>query len=456
MNTINIAVAGHTNTGKTTLIRTLMKTTIGEVSDSPNVTKRGEAYYFDGLQATFIDTPGFQHALATRMYLDLLNENPNLKHSQDWKSKLNYDNDAIQALENSDVVIYVASLSVVPDDSYKEELLLIKRKSSRIIAVINQYRRQLEATSDEKAVENRINQWIDVFQKQSIDKIITFDAHWDNPRKVNQLYDNILNILDDDQKSRFVEGLRRFKERQADIRQEACEMLASLIEKISEIELTNIPRRDVENKKRQNDAKEKVLRKINGSIAEFVYCVSQLYKIAAQEPTTSKEQLLLKMEPRANWRNRMGTGSGAAAILGAFSACFGGIFGAAVGLLTGGAAIITGAIAGAQLGGFIGTTIGSLAVFSDDNDTVAIKIEIEQIRTLFVTGIAIIWGLSSNGYGRDRELSSVESQQIEQQIKQHIDRLRNQCRDINLLHVNKIAIIKYCEKVLESIENEIE
>ncbi|MBE9183180.1 50S ribosome-binding GTPase [Microcoleus sp. LEGE 07076] len=37
---ISIAVVGHTNTGKTTLIRTLMKTSIGEVGDSANVTKK--------------------------------------------------------------------------------------------------------------------------------------------------------------------------------------------------------------------------------------------------------------------------------------------------------------------------------------------------------------------------------------------------------------------------------
>lgn len=37
---VRIAVAGHTNTGKTTLIRTLMRTVVGEVGDSPNVTQQ--------------------------------------------------------------------------------------------------------------------------------------------------------------------------------------------------------------------------------------------------------------------------------------------------------------------------------------------------------------------------------------------------------------------------------
>ncbi|MBE9143788.1 GTPase [Planktothrix mougeotii] len=41
---VRIAVAGHTNTGKTTLIRTLMRTVVGEVRDSSNVTQEGQAY----------------------------------------------------------------------------------------------------------------------------------------------------------------------------------------------------------------------------------------------------------------------------------------------------------------------------------------------------------------------------------------------------------------------------
>ncbi|MEK0189697.1 GTPase, partial [Microcoleus anatoxicus] len=92
---ISIAVVGHTNTGKTTLIRTLMKTSIGEVGDSANVTKKGQSYFFEGLQATFIDAPGFQYASNLMMYLDSLNENPEFKMSQSWQEKMVYDMNAI-------------------------------------------------------------------------------------------------------------------------------------------------------------------------------------------------------------------------------------------------------------------------------------------------------------------------------------------------------------------------
>lgn len=72
MNTdqIRITIAGHTNVGKTTLIRTLMKTSVGEVRDSANVTKKGEAHFYKGLQATFVDTPGFRFADICNLYLE--------------------------------------------------------------------------------------------------------------------------------------------------------------------------------------------------------------------------------------------------------------------------------------------------------------------------------------------------------------------------------------------------
>jgi len=46
--TLKIAIADQTNTGKTTPIRTLMKAEIGEVGDEPNVTPIGTAYDFEG------------------------------------------------------------------------------------------------------------------------------------------------------------------------------------------------------------------------------------------------------------------------------------------------------------------------------------------------------------------------------------------------------------------------
>ena len=59
---IDIAVVGHTNVGKTSLLRTLVRRRdFGEVSDSPGTTRHVESVdlYIDGTSAVrYHDTPG--------------------------------------------------------------------------------------------------------------------------------------------------------------------------------------------------------------------------------------------------------------------------------------------------------------------------------------------------------------------------------------------------------------
>ncbi|BAZ40926.1 GTPase Era [Calothrix sp. NIES-4101] len=446
LKTINIAIAGHTNTGKTSLIRTLMKSPIGEVGDCANVTKKGEAYYFESLQATFIDTPGFQYAPIVMMCLDAKKENPEFKISEKWESKINYDRDAIAALEDSDVVIYVASLSVVPDDSYQEEISIIRHKSTKIVGVINQYKKQLEATNKD-IVDGRVHQWESFFREQSIEQIVVFDAHWDNPIKVNQLYKSIFEILNDEQKSCFTEGLRRFKDRQQKIRKEACKMLSTLIIDCRNEAIVSIPKKDSENKDKIEEAQRQLVEKINHHLYLFVEPVSLLYKIAAENPTTSEEEIIFKIRSEPNWRERAGIGANAAAVLAALSGLLGGIIGFAI---VPGTGFINGFAVGSQLGTVIGGAIGSLAIFSDENDTVAIKLDNEQLKIILIKGLAIIWGLSSNGYGRAKELTLQESRYIEEDVSS----FRTQQNNINLMSANESKIVEFCEKLLNSLESE--
>ncbi len=451
---ISIAVVGHTNTGKTTLIRTLMKTSIGEVGDSANVTKKGQSYFFEGLQATFIDTPGFQYASNLMMYLDSLNENPDFKMSQSWQEKMVYDLDAIASIESTDIVLYVASLTIVPDDNYKEEISLILKKCSKVVAVINQYKKEL-AASDKISVNNRVTQWKNLFQEHSINDVILFDAHWDSPVKVKQIYDGILNILDSDQKLRFTEGLKRFKERELEIRKEACNMLSVfIIEPYQGKPILTIPKADCNNEYKREIAKEQIADKIDRSFATFLHNITYLYKVAAEHPTTSKEQLCLDFKTDHNLMNRLSIGSGSAAVTAGFGSFFMAIVGGGVvGVLTGGVGIVGGAIAGAQIGASVGAVIGSFAIFYEAQDTVNINIEVEQMKTLLVKGVSLIWGLSNNGYGRARDVSANEGEQIEKKVSQIQKNLGFQ---INLARADKNTIIKHCEKILDQLENEIE
>ena len=73
---LRIAVVGHTNTGKTSLLRTLLRDTrFGEVSSRPSTTRHveGARLLANGdTVAKLFDTPGMEDAIALLDYIDLL------------------------------------------------------------------------------------------------------------------------------------------------------------------------------------------------------------------------------------------------------------------------------------------------------------------------------------------------------------------------------------------------
>lgn len=447
---IRIAIAGHTNTGKTTLIRTLMKSSVGEVGDLPNVTKKGNAYFHYGLQADFVDTPGFQYASVVLLSWDFKQENPDFKVPKNWEDKINYDLDAIEVISNADVVLYLGNLSVVPDDSYKDEIAVVKKLQPKAVAVLNQYKKQLKA-SDEEVVNNRIDQWKKVLNEQNINDVIIFDAHWDSPKKITKIYDCIYNVLDEEQKLLFTEGLKQFKNRELSIQREAFYLLSLCIEDCQNNAKKELRRTDYSTKENiEQQARVEIARIINGSLTSFLYRVTTLYEKAAENPTASKEDLMIKINSSINLPERIGIGSSAAGILGAFGAAVGGTIGAiGLGIFTGGLGMAEGAIGGAQLGGMIGAAIGSIATFSDTNDIVTIKIESEQVRYLLSECLAYIWGLSNYGFGRGRDLTQKEIEEI----RNNIDNLVKSTQpNTNWLRINKNKLIKLCENILNKLE----
>jgi|GEM_PF-1340038 len=447
---INIAIAGRTNVGKTTLISSLMKNFVGKICDAPNVTSRGEEHYFDSLQTVFIDTPGFQKASLLSFYLNRLTEDPHFQLGQKEQDKLLYDLNAMKALENSDAIVSVASLAYVPDDSFDDEISIVKRQCSKIVVVISQYHQRLKATSKPE-VENRIEQWKEFCAVHSINQVVVFDAHWDNPAKINLIYDGIYDILEPEQQSKFFEGLRNFKERQLAIKRGACDMFASLIKDCPEKAVATISKADYKNEQKREEATDQLAMKINDAVTQFVYCVSELYRVSAEHPRMSKEDLFLLTQPKTNFFNRIGWGAGGAAVLGGAAAVIGGVLGATfMALASGGALplVIAAATAWAQIGGIAGGGAGTLFSFIDNEDTVTIKIDEKQMKALAVKCIAIIWGLSNNGYGRGRDLSSEEIAEI----VPNVSATQDLCSEIIFTKSTKTEILEYCEKILTLLE----
>src|SRR5215217_5789300 len=71
---LRIAVVGHTNAGKTSLLRTLTRRAdFGEVSDRPGTTRhveRIELMVRDRAAVRFFDTPGLEDAVSLREHIE--------------------------------------------------------------------------------------------------------------------------------------------------------------------------------------------------------------------------------------------------------------------------------------------------------------------------------------------------------------------------------------------------
>ncbi len=318
---ISIVIAGHTNIGKTTLIRTFMKTSVGEVGDCANVTKKGESYQYDGLQAHFIDTPGFRYAAIYNMYLDELEKDPTYKMPRKWQKKIDLDLDAIQAIKESTAAIYVGNLSIVPDESHEEEMNVVQKLQPKVIAILNQYHKQLKASSQGE-VEHRIDLWKQALSSCNIDNVVVFDAHWDKYSKVNQIYENIHQVLDQEEKHIFHQGLTAFKERQKEIRKEACSMLADCVAKLQQVKITE---------RKSIYSEEQVIKQIGEIIRDFMMGFTQnvnaLYIVAAEYPTKTREELKFSLQANANIGARLSSGAGVAALFGSGGAAIGAAIG---------------------------------------------------------------------------------------------------------------------------------
>ncbi len=277
---IKIALAGHTNTGKTTLIRTLMKSTVGKVDDFPNVTKESKTYFYDGIQAFFIDTPGFSNASVYNMYLDAKQEDPNFKLPKNWEQKISLDLDAIKFITESNVALYVGTLDAVPDDGYKQEISAVIKTQQKCIGILNKYKAQLQASSKD-AVEKRIALWKKEFKKLGIENTVVFDAHWYQPSKIEKIYDGILEVLSSQEKSLFSEGLREFKNRQKEIRKQAIIELAKSIHDLQDIEISTKKARVSD-----EEVRETINRRVQSIIVRFIHTVVELYKVSAEYPYT--------------------------------------------------------------------------------------------------------------------------------------------------------------------------
>lgn len=435
--TIKIAVVGPTNVGKTTFISTLMRAVVGKISDEANVTKEGTRYDYDGLQATFIDTPGFQQPGLALQYIE------GIKLTEKYMEKIKYDVKAIETIKTSDIAIYLGSLSVVPDDSPSTEIEVIKMSQSKVIAVLNQYHINYIKLG-EKIVDGRIQQWTEVFHKNGINDIIIFDAHWDKRSKEQEIYDAIEKNLDASKKADFRQGLNKFKTREGEIKKIVTDTLIKTIKNLQQI---NIKVKKSEYK--EEECQKQIAEQILNEKSNFIEYVSNLYQKAAQYPTKSATELEIEIEEKISIFSRIGNVAIISGFITPFGAAIGGIVGAVgAAVVSGGLGTVAGGTLGAQIGGGIGGALGSLAIFLDGENFMNTTLKSSAIENIVKDLLLLVWEYEHKGFALKQNLSQEE---IINLIK-YINQLFTENKIDDWTKIDEINISKYCQDIIKQLD----
>ena len=157
---IDLAVVGHTNTGKTSLMRTLLRDEyFGEVADNPGTTRHVEsAQLLTEAGAPLLilrDTPGLEDAMGALDYLEQIipaGERPDgperiqrLLDSPESAGRFEQECRVLSTVRAADAALYVIDARDPVLPKHKDELLLLSACGRPILPVLN-FTRSAQAT----------------------------------------------------------------------------------------------------------------------------------------------------------------------------------------------------------------------------------------------------------------------------------------------------------------------
>lgn len=241
---LRLAVVGHTNTGKTSLLRTLTRDpSFGHIEDRPGTTRHVEGAHLlvDGAVAVELyDTPGMEDGIALLDYLDQLApageriDGPERirRFLQSPESKRRFEQEArvLRKLLECDAGLYVVDVRDPVLGKHKDELAILASCGHPLLPVLNFTR----------SPEKRLSAWRDALARLGLHAMVEFDTIAPALDGEAQLYDKLALLMD-----RHAALLRALKEdvgRQRALRRaDALRLVAELLIDIAAWRLSSEP-----------------------------------------------------------------------------------------------------------------------------------------------------------------------------------------------------------------------
>ena len=345
---LKLAVVGHTNVGKTSLLRTLTRDVgFGAVSHRPSTTQHveGARLSVDGeALIELYDTPGFEDAVALYDYLEQLPRNgerldgpeqiQRFLHSSEAGQRFEQEAKVLRQLLQSDAGFYVIDAREPVLAKYRDELAILAMCGKPLLPVLNFV----------NSPEQREAQWREVLARLGLHAVVRFDTITPPVDGEQRLYENLSLVLDS-QRPRL-QRLIDYNQAQVQVRRSAAyRLIAELLLDVSACRRSVHPDHlDAAIQELHDDVRQREQR-----------CVEALLKLYAFRKDDALAAALPLEEGR--WGDdlfnpatmkQMGVKLGGGMAAGA-------VTGAGIDLITGGLSLGMGTVVGAAVGGLTQT-----------------------------------------------------------------------------------------------------
>ncbi|HEY9461380.1 MAG TPA: GTPase/DUF3482 domain-containing protein [Paralcaligenes sp.] len=241
---LRLAVVGHTNTGKTSLLRTLTRDPgFGQVEDAPGTTRHVEGIRLlvDGQAAVeFFDTPGMEDGIALLDYLNQLaqrGERPDgperirrFLDSPESRRRFEQEARVVGKLLDCNAGLYVVDVRDPVLGKHKDELTVLASCGRPLLPILNFIH----------GAEGRTAAWRDALARLGLHVVVEFDTIAPELDGETQLYDKLALLLD--AYAPLLHLLKADIARQRDIRHaDAARLIAELLADAAAWRLTSEP-----------------------------------------------------------------------------------------------------------------------------------------------------------------------------------------------------------------------
>jgi GTPase Era involved in 16S rRNA processing len=231
---VDLTLISHTNVGKTTLARTLLRRDIGEVGDRPHVTDLAESDVLieslEGDSLVLWDTPGFGDSARLFRRLQQAGQPVGWFLSQVWDRFTDRPfwcgQQAMRnARDSSDVILYVANASEQPSSAayVAIEMQILEWLGKPVILLLN----QLGPPGDSAHLQRELKQWeAEAARHPCVQAVLPFDAFARCWVQEGTLLDQVQRVLPTGKQASFERLREAWRQRNLAVFEHSMQTLA--------------------------------------------------------------------------------------------------------------------------------------------------------------------------------------------------------------------------------------